>query len=329
MVLEKGHAYFFYRPKIDVDQPSSPDDVQKLYMLLSPDGAVGRVSTSADSKHDGPTSSVKKSEDDVDGGDGGKKVKKEDESGDALHRLLIVPRKALPVYEPKTSGGNRPGSRNWAFIDTASSNLTAVESRLKEYTYTTKTRGDRTQAAARFIAQARYQFILDNVDPEHPQRQSSHFVYELEVPTNPGPVQEAFKIAKEGQFLVHVKNPGIQTPATERGAVRYATLKDKAAKLPKHLQEKFKGVRKDEVRYAPMDSSEFLDVVHIELMLMAVKKGVKEEFEGLLKELEEEVEEEIAGWSESESEGEGGMEHVYKELDVDEKTIPAAVDEFK
>ncbi|KAK5797174.1 hypothetical protein F5H01DRAFT_358763 [Linnemannia elongata] len=329
MVVEKGHVYFFYRPKIDVDQPSGPDDVQKLYMLLSPDDAVGRVSTSADSKHDGSTSSAKESKDDVGSGDGGKMVKKEDESGGALHRLLIVPRKALPVYEPNTSGGNKPGSRNWAFVDTASSNLATVESRLQEYTYTTKTRGDRTQAAARFIAQARYEFILDHVDPEHPQRQSSHFVYQLEVPTTPGPVQEAFKIAKEGQFLVHVKNPSIQTPATARGAVRYATLKDKAAKLPKHLQEKFKGVRKDEVRYAPMDSSEFLDMVHVELVLLAVKRGAREEFEELLKELEEEVEEEMAGWSESESEGEGGVERVYKELEMDEKTIPAAVDEFK
>ncbi|KAF9139295.1 hypothetical protein BGX30_008148 [Mortierella sp. GBA39] len=297
MVLEKGHVYFFYRPKMDINQPSGVDDVQKLYMLLSPDDAVGRVSTSADSKHDGPTSSVEKSKDDVDGGDGGKKVKKEDESEGALHRLLIIPRKALPVYDPNTSGGNwkgnnKPGSRNWAFVDTASSNLATVESRLQEYTYTTKTRGDRTQAAARFIAQARYEFIL-----------------------------------------VQVKNPRIQTPATERGAARYATLKGKAPQLPKHLQEKFKGVRKDEVRYAPMDSSEFLDVVHVEMVFLAVKRGAREELEGLLKELEEEVEEDTAGWSESEGEGEGdgegGVERVYKELEVDEKTIPAAVDEFK
>ncbi|KAG9063294.1 hypothetical protein KI688_004176 [Linnemannia hyalina] len=333
MVLEKGHVYFFYRPKMNVDQPSGVDDVQKLYMLLSPDDAVGRVSTSADSKHDGP-SSVEKSKGDVDGGDEGKKVKKEDESEGALHRLLIIPRKALPVYDPNASGGNnKPGSRNWAFVDTASSNLATVESHLQEYSYTTKTRGDRTQAAARFIAQARYEFILDHVNPEHPQRQTSYFVYELEVPTTPGAVQKAFKIANEGQFLVQVKNPRIQTPATERGAARYATLKGKAPQLPKHLQEKFKGVRKDEVRYAPIDSSEFLDVAHVELVFLAVKRGAREEFEELLKELEEEVEEDTAGWSESEGEGEGdgegGVDHVYKELEIDEKTIPAAVDEFK
>ncbi|KAG0375713.1 hypothetical protein BGX24_008754 [Mortierella sp. AD032] len=337
VVLEKGHAFFFYRPKIDVDRPSGPDDVQKLYMLLSPDAAVGRVST--DSKHTGSTSSTadKKAE-----SGGGGDAKKEAEAEEALHRLLIIPRKALPVYEPNNNSGgtgvggrviNRPGSRNWAFIDIVSDNLATVESRLQEYTYSTKTRGERTQASARFIAEARYEVILDHVDPEHPLRQSSHFAYKLEVPLEPGPVQKAFKIEKEGQFLVHVKNPQIQTPATERGAVRYATLKDKAARLPQHLQEKFRGVRKDQVRYAPLDSTEFLDVVRTELVLLAVKKGAKEELEGLLRELEEEVEEEVREWSEDEEEDEGGangpVEHAYKELQVDEATIPDAVKSFK
>lgn len=356
MVLEKGHAYFFYRPKIDIgdkQKPKGTEDVQKLYMLLSPEAAVGRVSTLADSKQEGLASSGKKSEEkegsdgDKDGdGDGSMKLKKEEDEfkkedgGGAMHRLLIISRKALPTYQSSnTTGsgsnprGNRPGARNWAFVDTASSDLAKVESRLREYSYTTKTRGERTQAAARFIAQARYEVVLDHVDPEHPQRQSSHLVYELEVPTTPGPVQEAFKIAKEGQFLVHVKNPRIQTPATERGAVRYATLKDKAATLPQHLQERFRGVRKDEVRYAPMDTCEFLDVNHTELVLLGVKRGAREEFEDVLKGLEEDVEDEVHGWSESESEAEegggGGLEQVYKELDVDEATIPAAVDEFK
>lgn len=351
MVMEKGHVYFFYRPKIglgDQQKPKGTEDVQKLYMLLSPDAAVGRISTLTDSSHDGPSSSGKKSEEikkeggnEGKGGEGddGKKIKKEDDEG-ALHRLIIITRKALPVYQPSnTSGsggnprGNIPGARNWAFVDIASSDLSKVESRLKKYSYTTKTRGDRTQAAARFIAQARYELVLDHVNPEHPQRQSSHFVYELEVPATPGPVQKAFNIEKEGQFLVHVKNPSIQTPATARGAVRFATLKDKAAILPQHLQERFRGRRKDEVRYAPVDTCEFLDVPHVELVLLGLKRGAREKFDDVLRELEEDVEEEVRGWSESESEAEegggGGVENVYKELEVDEATIPSAVDEFK
>ncbi|KAF9085766.1 hypothetical protein BGX29_001778 [Mortierella sp. GBA35] len=323
VVLEKGHAFFFYRPKIDVDRPSSPDDVQKLYMLLSPDAATAG----------------KKAE----SGGGGSGVKKEAGSGEALHRLLIIPRKALPVYEPSSNtggrdgggrGGNKPGARNWAFVDIASSNLATVEKKLQEYTYSTKTRGERTQASARFIAEAHNEVILGHVDPEHPLRQSSHFAYGLEVPLEPGAVQKTFNIQKEDQFLVQVKNPQIQIPATDRGAVRYATLKDKAAQLPQHLQEKFQGIRKDQVRYAPMDSTEFLDVVRTELVLLAVDTGAKEELEGLLKGLEGEVEEEVREWSEEEVEEDVGgasglVEHAYKGLQIDEATIPDTVKSFK
>ncbi|KAI8141519.1 hypothetical protein BJV82DRAFT_518078 [Fennellomyces sp. T-0311] len=35
-VLEKGHVYFLYRPKMDVDEVTSADDVQKAYMVLKP-----------------------------------------------------------------------------------------------------------------------------------------------------------------------------------------------------------------------------------------------------------------------------------------------------
>lgn len=35
--LESGNIYFFFRPKVGVDKPKSIDDVQRLYMVLSPD----------------------------------------------------------------------------------------------------------------------------------------------------------------------------------------------------------------------------------------------------------------------------------------------------
>lgn len=37
-IMEQGHIYFFYRPKIDVEKPKSIDDVQKLYLILKPFG---------------------------------------------------------------------------------------------------------------------------------------------------------------------------------------------------------------------------------------------------------------------------------------------------
>lgn len=35
--VERGDIYFFYRPKIDIEQPKGIDDVQRLYMALLPD----------------------------------------------------------------------------------------------------------------------------------------------------------------------------------------------------------------------------------------------------------------------------------------------------
>lgn len=109
MVLEKGHAFFFYRPKIDVGRPSSPDDEQKFYMLLSPDAAVGRVST--DFKLTGSTSSTVGKKAESGGGGSGSGAKKEARSGKALHRLLIILRKIIPVYEPSSNTGGRDDGR--------------------------------------------------------------------------------------------------------------------------------------------------------------------------------------------------------------------------
>ena len=36
--LESGHVYFFYRPRVEEDSPEGRQDVQRLYMVLSPQG---------------------------------------------------------------------------------------------------------------------------------------------------------------------------------------------------------------------------------------------------------------------------------------------------
>ena len=88
--------------------------------------------------------------------------------------------------------------------------------------------------------------------------------------------------------------------------------------------EHFKGKRQAEVRYAPVASTEFLDLPHAELVMIAIKKGVHDEpaeFEKLVEELEEEV-------ASDEASGKG-TEQVMKELEMDEKEHPAAIEEFK
>ena len=95
------------------------------------------------------------------------------------------------------------------------------------------------------------------------------------------------------------------------------------AKIPEHLMKHFAGKRQAEVRYAPVASTEFLDLPHAELVLIAVKKGVHEEsgadFQHLVEELESEVEGEAGK----------GDKQVYEELKMDEKEHPDAIEEFK
>lgn len=80
-LLEKGHLYFFYRPKVDAKEVKSPDDVQKFYILMSPEGAEGRP----------------KKEEEVEGKRGEEKEAGEEGSeGGKKHRLLVVSSKMLP-----------------------------------------------------------------------------------------------------------------------------------------------------------------------------------------------------------------------------------------
>ena len=85
--------------------------------------------------------------------------------------------------------------------------------------------------------------------------------------------------------------------------------------------EHFKGKRQAEVRYAPVMSTEFLDLPHAELVMIAVHKGAHEEphdFEKLVDEMEEEVEADHKNSTE-----------VMKELHMEEKAHPLAIVEFK
>ena len=82
-VLEKGHLYFFYRPKVDAHEVKSPDDVQKFYLLMSPDGAEGRPAR----------------EEELEGKRGEERTPLEHQ-GKALHRLLVLPVSATPHLHP-------------------------------------------------------------------------------------------------------------------------------------------------------------------------------------------------------------------------------------
>jgi hypothetical protein len=41
LLQERGEIYFFYRPKVSVEEPHGIDDVQHMYLVLRPEVAAG------------------------------------------------------------------------------------------------------------------------------------------------------------------------------------------------------------------------------------------------------------------------------------------------
>ena len=201
---------------------------------------------------------------------------------------------------------NRP--RPWAFIDAVSSDIHEVEQKLERYSYDTKTRGHREIQPARMCGEALYEIVLKG-DRE------SHLAYTLEFPEQPTAVQEAFRIKKQGECSITVKNPAFNSAAY---SARWAGFSgDQKARLPPHLMEKFKGKIKNQVRYCMLDTVEFLNYQHCETVWIGER--LKDDMQRVLDELEEEVEEE-GGKSE---------EEVYKELQTKPEEFPDAAQKFQ
>ena len=79
--MEKGRLYFFYRPKVDAKEVKGTGDVQKFYILISPDGAEGTPAK----EHEIEGKRHEEREAGKQGAEGGKQ-----------HRLLVVSSKTLP-----------------------------------------------------------------------------------------------------------------------------------------------------------------------------------------------------------------------------------------
>lgn len=84
-----------------------------------------------------------------------------------------------------------------AFVDAVGDTMDQIDSKLNEGHYSTKTRGERTVGACRIMGEAAYDII-----DEHGH---VHVAYVLDIPEQPTEVQKAFRIEKEGNFLVTIR----------------------------------------------------------------------------------------------------------------------------
>lgn len=122
-ILEKGIIYFFYRPRVNVEDPHGLGDIARSFFVLRPTPKGAKI-------EDGPLG------DDT-----------------ASCRLLILPKKRYP-----TSGRER----DMGFVEKAKVSLKTIrESLMTPTTYETKTRGERTTPEARPYAEGVYALVKE------------------------------------------------------------------------------------------------------------------------------------------------------------------------
>src|ERR687887_437837 len=174
-IIEHGDIFFFYRPKVGTEEVEDIEDVQRFYMITSPENGDGRSSEGGRTKN-------KKNRQDI-------------------YRLFLVGQKQLPEI---VEGKSTSKERNWALNTLTTSNPDDIHKELLAAEYTTETRGKRRIAAAAPAGEGKYSIIKHDGHTE--------LAYLLELPEIPGPTQREFEIKKEASYIISVKNPNISVP---------------------------------------------------------------------------------------------------------------------
>ncbi|MGC9541303.1 hypothetical protein [Streptomyces sp. UG1] len=164
-------------------------------------------------------------------------------------RRLVIGRKRLPRPEEH--------ERYWGFVEEVADRPEGVEEELERRTYDTQTRGERTQPEARPAGEGRYAIVRHG--------NHTHLTYELELPAQPGAVQQELTIEPEASYILAIKNPLAGAPA------KAGLAPQQRPDLPTEEQERF-GRR----RFTAADP-ELLDEEGIEFVLIGAAHDVEEE----------------------------------------------------
>ncbi|PFH45427.1 hypothetical protein AMATHDRAFT_159869 [Amanita thiersii Skay4041] len=287
--IERGHVYFFYRPKVMIEEAHSLDDVRNFHIVLVPtlpEFAAGAQSTKklGEEEKGGEENKMEEEESVLQVLPPGADVVPSSElqpTEKKRYRHLIVGKKQLPTESLKhtrsTSAiGNRRGGVFWATVLRVGDDLYALEERMGEKTYETKTRGTRHEGAARLAARGLYAFV--NTSPRVPSQRETHFVYRITHPPVQefGEVQEALGIREAAAFVMQVKNP--LAPAT--GPMQVRSAGGKKAEYPERLMKAVfgtgtggKGRESYGLRFASCETPELLDCEGAELLFIAGREG--------------------------------------------------------
>jgi len=251
-ILEKGHMYFFYKPKVEEDEVTKFAEVKRLYVVLTP-GTVKETQepeekSTKKGRKSSPTKKKKVTEEEV------KEESKEKEEmasqstreDNLIKRLIIIGAKKMPNIEKH--------ERLWGKVTLVTRSFKELDQELVGLEYETKTRGVRHQGPARAVAEGVYAIL------EH--HRHTHLVYVLELPKELSEVQKAFNLDKEGSFILAVKNPDMMFKR-----------EGSKPKYPPKLANLF-----DQKRWIPANPPELLDHRGTEVLFIGAREDLKEEF---------------------------------------------------
>ncbi|MEX0606813.1 MAG: hypothetical protein WD138_02170, partial [Halofilum sp. (in: g-proteobacteria)] len=166
-----------------------------------------------------------------------------------LYRLIAIGGKRAPEIERH--------ERSWGFVDLVTDDPAKIEEALAEVQYETKTRGTRTQPAARPAGQGAY--AIAKVEDS-----GMHLVYALEMPERSDEVQRGLRIAPEASFALSIKNP-------EKGSPQPTGLsEDRQAQYPERLQKLFRDRQFDQ------EHPQLLDHAGAEIVLIGARTDPEE-----------------------------------------------------
>ncbi|KAF9009193.1 hypothetical protein BDZ89DRAFT_1095211 [Hymenopellis radicata] len=257
--IERGHIYFFFRPRVEHDKVHSIDDVRNFQMLLLP-----RPPSFASDKDSGEPKHEETDEMKVlkPGADAVPSRQPLDSTKKQPYRLVIIGKKKLPDPEHGGAGKGRKDTF-WATVTKVGEDLSALQQTFGEKTSETKTRGTRHEASARLAGRGGYAIVTNG--------SSTHFGYHISHPTEMGEVQQDLGIEIASSFVLQVKNPLAPAMAPGQSSARGAQYPESIFKSV--FGRGSKGRESYGLRFAPCQTPELLDYEGAQLLLIGARGG--------------------------------------------------------
>lgn len=282
-MLERGHVYFFYRPKVqpaekaDDPEPSadSISSVQNFHMLLLPRASDSETAP-AKPEQERPSDAESKSE------QTGEKARR----GGIGARLIRLGKKRMPEPKAALAQGDQPGGIGgdasetiWAVVSDVATDFEQLKDSFQRREYSTKTSGQRVVQGARLAGRGWYTLSASQSDP--PSSREVRLSYVLSHPSSDddfGDVHGELGLQRESSVRLQMRNPTL--PSTDSAGAPPAGLEPSArAELSKDELEKTFGGAADEdgaTRYARPEDVSLLDRAGVELLVIKKKEQENE-----------------------------------------------------